>query len=342
MPSEDGQHPREAESQHQPFEPLLSDTVEMDALQIEPYKPVRPALPSLQQIAVGTGAAVWVSIKSPAKQSDNEDAVAAFSISIDRGLLVVADGLGGHRGGKSASQSVVRGLTRAFRKVPPSTPTEIVISGGLKVPIDAPPELDDGDYRKLILDQIESANRRLVQKRTGGATTLALAEVSGNRVRTYHVGDSPVLIVSQRGQIKHETVVHSPIGYAVEAGLLSEQEAIYHEQRHLVSNVVGARDMTVELGSWVPLAPRDTVLLASDGLFDNLMTYEIVDRIRTGSLLEGVRALAELALDRMVYRNPQFPSKPDDLTILAYRRLPPSSSRSVKQDPTRDDPLADD
>ncbi len=332
MPSDAGQNPLDPSQKITEFNPRLTDTVEMDALLSPPKKPAVPKLVDASQARLSNGEAVWISVKSPAKPTENEDSVAAFSIGTQRGLLVVADGLGGHRGGRTASQSVIRGLQKTFVNSEDfHEQTEITISGGLKVPVGEPTALTDTDYRSMLLDQIETTNRRLINGRTGAATTLALVEIAGNRARTYHVGDSPILVISQRGQIKHETIAHSPVGYAVEAGLLSEKEAIEHEDRHLVSNVVGARDMSVELGPWVNLAARDTVLLASDGLFDNLLSVEIVDRIRSGSLRKGVLALANLAIERMSDPQPKLPSKPDDLTILAYRRLPPRKLNRLEE-----------
>lgn len=312
----------EHDSGHQAYDPFLSDTVEMDALPLEPTERFHPEVPVPSVLSLNHGEAVWLSIKSPAKLTDNEDSVSAFPIGSNRGLLVVADGLGGHRGGKTASQAIVGGLKKEFANVLKrhDSATEILISGGLKIPVGAPPPLTDTDYRSMILDQIETTNRRLLKRRTGAATTLALIELEGSRARSYHVGDSPILIVGQRGQLKYATISHSPVGYAVEAGMLSEHEAIYHENRHLVSNVVGAKDMSVELGPWIPVTLRDTILLASDGLFDNLLHVEIVDRVRSGNLVECVCELASLALARMCHPHPNLPSKPDDLTILAYRR----------------------
>ena len=46
----------------------------------------------------------------------------------------------------------------------------------------------------------------------GSATTLAVAEVVGQTVRTYHVGDSPIWVFGQRGRLKLQTVPHSPVG----------------------------------------------------------------------------------------------------------------------------------
>ena len=77
--------------------------------------------------------------------------------------------------------------------------------------------------------------------------------------------------------------------------------------------------MRIEIGPVIEMAARDTLLLASDGLADNLHVSEIVDNIRTGTLPKAARSMAEEALDRM--ENPQegHPSKPDDLTFIVFR-----------------------
>ena len=123
----------------------------------------------------------------------------------------------------------------------------------------------------------------------GAASTLAIVEVQDGTARPYHVGDSAILITGQRGRVKVQTVPHSPVGYAVESGMLDAAEAMHHEERHVVSNVVGSDDMRIEIGSALSLSPRDTILLASDGLSDNLLAEEIIDFARK---FDGVRYLA--------------------------------------------------
>jgi serine/threonine protein phosphatase PrpC len=83
--------------------------------------------------------------------------------------------------------------------------------------------------------------------------------------------------------------------------------------------VLGAPDMRIEVGSQLPIAPRDTLLLASDGLSDNLRTEEIVALLRTGPLEAACDRLAELARARMHAPGEGEPCKPDDLTFVAFR-----------------------
>jgi serine/threonine protein phosphatase PrpC len=77
--------------------------------------------------------------------------------------------------------------------------------------------------------------------------------------------------------------------------------------------------MRIEMGPPVELAPRDTLLLASDGLFDNLFADEIVEAIRSGPLDNSIGSLVEAAQGRMATSGGTTPSKPDDLTVIAFR-----------------------
>jgi serine/threonine protein phosphatase PrpC len=220
------------------------------------------------------GHAAVFSTRGPDKQGPNEDSAGLLALDDERGVLVVADGLGGQPGGNSASKIALQSLATAL-----DSATE-----------------HDTSIRAAVLDGLERANDRVLELGIGAATTVAALEVVGASARPYHVGDSGILVVGQRRRVKLQTVSHSPVGYAVEAGLLDEQEAMHHDDRHLVSNMVGTPDMRIEVGSSLRLAPRDTVLLATDGLFDNLNPAEVVD-IEAG-----------------------HPSKPDDLTFVLYRR----------------------
>ena len=254
-----------------------------------------------ENLAVAGGTAVIYTSRSPCKQSANEDAAMLAPCCTESGILAVADGLGGARAGGDAAILTLETLAEAIQQ-------------GLD---------DDSMLRTAVLNGLETANRAVQEFGIGAATTLAVAEIRGDTIRTYHVGDSMILVVGQRGKIKLQTTSHSPVGYAVEAGLLDEREAMHHEDRHIVSNVIGSPDMKIEIGPVIRLAPRDTVLLASDGLFDNLHVDEVVARIRKGSLAAAVERLVSDARKRMNDPQPGQPSKPDDLTILAYRRSPP-------------------
>ncbi len=246
---------------------------------------------------IASGQAAVYSTKAPDKETENEDAAALISLTARRAVLVVADGLGGHRQGAQASALAIQKIEQALAKTDD-------FEKGLRIPI---------------LNGFEAANRAVIDLGGGAATTLAIVEINGSSMRTYHVGDSLIMLVGQRGTVKLETISHSPVGYAVESGLLDETEAMQHEERHIVSNVIGSKEMRIEIGARRKLKPRDTLLLATDGLADNLTKEELVDRIRKGKLTQVAEGLIQESHQRMVSPSPNHPSKPDDLTFILFR-----------------------
>ena len=256
-------------------------------------------------VRIASGMAGLFSVRNPHKLSDNEDAAALIPIDRTRAVLAVADGVGGRPAGAVAAEMVLQSLIDEAAKI---RNDGITLQAG-------------------IMEAIDLANGSIQRMGIGAATTLAVIEIDGTRVRPYHVGDSMILIAGRLGKLRHQTVPHSPVGYAVEAGLLDQREAIHHEDRHVVSNVVGSPNMRVEVGSVLTLKAWDTVLLASDGVFDNLHVEEVVALIRTGPIPEVVEHLAAAARQRMETPEPGHPSKPDDTTFIVYRRAASVATR---------------
>ncbi len=246
------------------------------------------------------GNAVFFTARAPGKTTSNEDCLALLPFDNESGVLIVADGLGGLPAGSTASQLAIDSMTRVLHEA----------------------KTDEIPLRDAILNGIEQANEAILQQASGMATTLAVIEIQEHTIRHYHVGDAMIMLTGQRGKLKAYTVPHSPMGYAVEAGILDEDEAVHHEERHIVSNVVGAADMSISIGTTLQLASRDTLLLASDGLFDNLYMEEIVEIIRKGSLDKAAEKLVSLCQQRMQHPQQGFPSHADDLSFILYRLIP--------------------
>jgi serine/threonine protein phosphatase PrpC len=249
-----------------------------------------------------SGTAAVFSNRSPVKLTANEDVAALLPTGPSSGVLAIADGLGGHAGGEQASRITIQTIQQFLE--------ESLVSGSSGEP--------DG-LRGAILNGIEAANQLVREIGCGAATTLALVDIQDRTIRPYHVGDSAILVTGQRGKLKLQTIPHSPIGYAVEAGLINEEDAIHHEARHVISNVIGSERMRIEIGPAVEMALRDTLVLASDGLLDNLLPSEIVELVRSGPLDLAIGDLVEEAQRRMLSNIGAAPSKPDDLTVIAYR-----------------------
>ncbi len=234
-------------------------------------------VPEILDLELGGGRLIAYTARSPDKDSENEDTVAAIPYGPDAVVLVVADGAGGLPLGRQASRLAVTTLEKSLQVAMAETML----------------------LRTAILNGIDEANKAVQALGGGSATTLTVVTIEGIIARAYQIGDSEALIVGQRGRVKAQTLPHSPTGFAVEAGFLDQRAALHHAERHLGANLLGTADMRIDMGANVELGPRDTVLLASDGLTDNIHIEEIVELIRKGPLEKAVQSLTRLASRRM-------------------------------------------
>ena len=266
--------------------------------------------PDQRGLTAGGGNVLAYTCRAPDKASENEDTVAVIPYGPAAAVLIVADGAGGLPAGKRASLTAVNSLVDSMQHAMAETML----------------------LRTAILNGIEAANEAVQAIGNGSATTLTVITIEGLIVRAYQVGDSEAIVVGQRGVIKLQTTPHSPTGFAVEAGFLDEKEALHHEDRHLVSNFLGTPEMRIDVGGEVKLRPRDTILLASDGLMDNVHLDEIIERVRKGPLDSAAERVISLAHRRMAGVSAALPSKPDDLSLILYRKSAngaPASSQEI-------------
>jgi serine/threonine protein phosphatase PrpC len=242
----------------------------------------------------------WVasvfSQRSPEKETPNEDATVVIPLDEETAVFAVADGCGGQRGGELASSLALKCLADSIAK-----------------------ETDRSNLRLAIMDGIDHANRLIQELKIGAACTIAVAEFQKGWVRTYHVGDSQLLLISNRGRVRYQSVSHSPVGFAVEAGLLEPEQAIRHDDRHVISNFLGYQEMRMEIGPCLEMGSRDTLIIGSDGLFDNLFEKEVIEVMRKGRLATSLQSLTDAASERMRGQG-DSPCKPDDLSVIAVRR----------------------
>ena len=231
------------------------------------------------------------------KDTANEDALAIIPINESTLVLAIADGLGGMPAGEQASRMVIQRLVKSLAAM----------------------EHKDTSVREVLLNSIEQANEEILEMKNGAASTLVVAEVSGTSLRTYHAGDSMIMLMGNRGVIKYSAIPHSPTGYALESGIINESEAMLHEERHLISNYIGSQDMRLEMGPSIRISPRDTLLLASDGISDNLYDNEIVELCRKGPILDCSRNLIAECNKFMTHLSTDRICHPDDLSFIMFR-----------------------
>lgn len=102
--------------------------------------------------------------------------------------------------------------------------------------------------------------------------------------------------------------------------MLDEATALVHEDRHVISNFLGTADMRIDVGPIVEMADRDTVIVATDGVFDNVYPEEIIENLRIGKLIAGAHWLAPMCQERMESKKGENPGKIDDVTFALFRR----------------------
>lgn len=206
------------------------------------------------------------------KRSNNQDYVNKFVNKGGQTLIVLADGMGGHKAGHIASQVTVTDLGRAWVST----------------------EFSEGDWepiRSWLLETIQAENQKIydmgqTEDYQGMGTTVEALALVGNYAIFAHVGDSRVGLVRE-GVYHQLTSDHSLVNALVKAGQLTTEEAQTHPQRNIITQSVGqSQPLDIDLAIQ-ELFPGDYLLVNSDGL-TNLVSNEVITRIITDELsLEG-------------------------------------------------------
>jgi serine/threonine protein phosphatase PrpC len=149
-----------------------------------------------------------------------------------------------------------------------------------------------------------------------------IALIYDQSIRTLHVGDSKLVIIGGRGKLKYETIGHNLFEISTDSGLIDYINAEVEVPSNVVTNMIGDSHFRLDLSTKMELAPNDTVLLGSDGLYDNIGMDEICELCKLSSTLEIASAIQARCNERM---NNPLPdqvglSKPDDLSFILFRR----------------------
>ena len=242
-------------------------------------------------------------------RSENQDYGAmAGSADGDRGhpggrLLVVADGMGGHRGGATASRIAAETVQSQYL----TAQTE--------------------DIAAALRDALTRANSRIYYEaqsnndlRGMGTTTSALA-VRGNQAWFAHVGDSRIYLV--RGdEIRQLTDDHSLVAVMVREGLLTSKEAENHPRRNVLQRSMGvSEEVDIDVRGPFDVQELDTFVLCSDGLHGVVRPDEIKDIVLKSPRIEhAADDLIKRALER---------GGPDNVTVIVARAERPGEETLV-------------
>jgi protein phosphatase len=183
----------------------------------------------------------------------------------DRGIFIVADGMGGHAAGEVASEMAVRHIAREL--------------GSLK-------GLGDEEVAERMRMAIRTANGAIFQRtltehdKRGMGTTVSALVLYDARFLIGQVGDSRAYLLRE-GKLTQVTKDHSYVQEQVDAGYLTPEQARTHPYSNVITRCVGANsDVSpdVYVGS---VKPKDLFLLASDGLTGMLEDPELHEILKS-------------------------------------------------------------
>jgi len=180
-------------------------------------------------------------------RSGNED---NYLMLAERGIFIVADGMGGHAAGEVASEMAVRLISRDLGTVR---------------------GLPDEEVAERMRQSIRAANAAIYERtltehdKRGMGTTATALVLLPNRYLLGHVGDSRAYRLRD-GRFEQLTKDHSYVQEQVDAGLLTPEQARVHPYSNVITRCVGANQDVIPDTYSGDLLAGDVVLLASDGL----------------------------------------------------------------------------
>jgi PPM family protein phosphatase len=219
-------------------------------------------------------------------RKENQDTFGAFPQASNapngegRRLFIVADGMGGHKGGGDASRIAVEVLCDSFSK-----------SSGDPVPV---------ALRKAFQQANEAIYEESLQLFPPGimGSTCTVLAIAGESGYIGHVGDSRAYKITSSA-IQQLTEDHSVVGELQRRGLLDKEGASSHPERSQITRALGVKpEVKVDIIENIALGGSDRFLLCTDGLSNALSDEELRDTVLALDAKGASRALVDLAVSR--------------------------------------------
>lgn len=198
---------------------------------------------------IGTG--LDVGIKRRGKP--NQDSIGVFSPGLFNRkpvLIVVADGMGGHRGGAEASKLVVKSIAMTYKSAN-----------------------KDESKQSILIRAVQKAQAAVVRRAKSDpklqamGSTVVAGILEQDLLSICNVGDSRAYVINE-SQVRQVSVDHSVVAMQLAHGLITEEEARNHPKRsHLTMSISARRDEVDPYYGQILLGEDEVVLLCSDGLW---------------------------------------------------------------------------
>lgn len=195
-------------------------------------------------------------------RSHNEDSVTIVKNKTDEHLMIVADGMGGHRAGEVASSMVVTHIGSRFASLS---------TIGSKL-----------DAVNWLNENINEINRNIIKyaeehdDSIGLGTTVVMALLTDEFLMFCNIGDSSGYVLKDK-KLHKITKDHTLVNLLVDSGELSLEEAEHHPKKNVLMKALGAADKQ-ELDIFDVDPNVDAILLCSDGL-TNMLTMDQIEKV---------------------------------------------------------------
>lgn len=197
-------------------------------------------------------------------------------------LLIVADGMGGHKAGEVASKMATEIISKEYFK-----------------------QNGNSNIEKNLFKAFCLANKRIYDLASsqksfhGMGTTCSAFVVTGDNVYYAHVGDSRGYFL-KNNSITRITEDHTYVQELVNKGEITAREADTHPKRNILTNAMGTKpDLRIDTGRCNYLFEKnDRLMLCSDGLYDYLNETELAEILSTKTLGEAAEQMIAEAKKR--------------------------------------------
>lgn len=192
---------------------------------------------------------------------NNEDSYMVLSGRGTTYVVILADGMGGHKRGELASSIAVKYISECLSR-------------------DMTANMSVDDIIVLVRGVIEKANVRVHLKslddesNEGMGTTVTVGIFQNNHLVVAHVGDCRAYLM-HLGELMHLTLDHTLVQSLVDRGELTQDQAINHPKRNVVTRALGTPEYTSPDVAVYDIRKGDRVLFSTDGLHDYVEESEI-------------------------------------------------------------------
>ena len=215
------------------------------------------------------------------RKEKNDDAVSVSKNKQGAVIGIVCDGVGSHSNAAYSSNYIVSTLEKEWQ--------DLTFA-------------NFNNMKNWLYDRIENLNTELYnkskdkQKKMG--TTIVTVAIFDNQVVVYNIGDSSAYGLTKDNVMNVVTVEDSFVGALISAGVITEEEAKSHPEKHVLTQALATRD-NIDLHTFIDdVSNYDYFLLCSDGLTNMIEKGEIQNIVRNGELSIAVNKLIDKCVER--------------------------------------------